>query len=193
MNPQHKKHGVLRDLRDHFQSTMPRFFFFWELGIENCTCGTCLQPSQKNRKLNKDRFDVLSIPNYVMKKGPSHGARHGPTERQRIYFKAHNALRKEKKHGHKTILVRFLNSLLYRDSQANMVWDEHICVLNSEGANGPVDQRNDHKEAKKTCDRLYRERAAAAGHVNTRVHPQDQVRQRPEQQSEGHEDDFLSY
>ena len=59
---------------------------YWEIGKENCTCGTCLRPSQNNRKLHKDRFDVLSIPNNVVKKRLSHGARHGPTERQRIYF-----------------------------------------------------------------------------------------------------------
>ena len=43
-----------------------------------------LATSPKNRRLNKDQYDDLSIPNYVIKKGPSHGARHGPTERQRI-------------------------------------------------------------------------------------------------------------
>ena len=64
-------------------------------------------------------------------------------------------------------------------------------VLNSEGTNGPVDQRDDYKEAKKTCDKLNREYAATAGYVNTRIHHQDHVRQRPEQ-FEGHEDDFLS-
>ena len=35
---------------------------YWEMGNVYCSCGTCLQPSQKNRKLNKDRCDVLSIP-----------------------------------------------------------------------------------------------------------------------------------
>ena len=97
------------------------------LGIVYCTCGTCLRPSRKNRKLNKERFDVLSIPNYVIKKGPSHGARHGPTERQRIYYKTHGALRKAKKHGHKTISDRFLTSPRYRDSQTNTGCDENIC------------------------------------------------------------------
>ena len=111
-----------------------------------------------------------------------------------------------------------MNSPRYRDSQTKLGWDEHVCaasdviasedhshiaarwersrnenswklVLNSEGANGPVDQRGDYKEAKTTCDRMYREYAATAGYVNTRIHPQDQVRQRPEQQFEGHEED----
>ena len=30
----------------------------------------------------------LSIPNYVMKNGPSHGARHGNTERQKIFLRS---------------------------------------------------------------------------------------------------------
>ena len=48
-------------------------------------------------------------------------------------------------------------------------------VPNSETANGPVNQRDDYKEANKTCDTLHTEYAATAGHVNTRSHPQDQV------------------
>ena len=130
---------------------------------------------RKAQKKKETAIDVLSIPNYVKKKGPSHGARHGRIERQRIYFKAHNTLRMAKKHVHKTILDRFLNSPRYRDSQTQIGWDEHICaaydviasedhsysktrwkrsrnqnswklVLNSDGANGPVDQRDDNKE-----------------------------------------------
>ena len=46
-------------------------------------------------------------------------------------------------------------------------------MLNSEGANGPLDHRDDCKETKKTCNRLYRKYAAPA--VNTGTHPQDQV------------------
>ena len=78
---------------------------FWEIGIVYCTCGKCLQPSDRHRQLNKDRYVVLSIPNYVIKKGPSHGARHGPTERQRIYHKAHNTLKKANKTGYKFMLA----------------------------------------------------------------------------------------
>ena len=83
---------------------------YWTTGIVYCTCGTCLRPSDKHRKLNKDRFDVLSTPNYVIKKGPSHRARDGNTERQRIYFAAHNAARKARKKVYKSILDRFLSS-----------------------------------------------------------------------------------
>ena len=37
------------------------------------------------------RLDALSIPNYVIKKGATHGARHGKTEVQREYHLAWNA------------------------------------------------------------------------------------------------------
>ena len=42
--------------------------------LENCivyrTCGQCMQPLERNRQLNKDRFDSLSIPGYVIKEEP---------------------------------------------------------------------------------------------------------------------------
>ena len=41
--------------------------FNWEAGIVYCTCCKCMQPSERNRQLNKERFDVLSIPGYVNK------------------------------------------------------------------------------------------------------------------------------
>ena len=47
---------------------------YWNQGIVYCTCGQCLVESESRRKLNKLRLDALSIPNYVMKKGRSHGA-----------------------------------------------------------------------------------------------------------------------
>ena len=34
---------------------------YCEIGIVYCTCGKCLQPSERNRQLNKERDDVLSI------------------------------------------------------------------------------------------------------------------------------------
>ena len=43
----------------------------WEIGIVYCTCGKCMQPSERNQQLNKDRFVALSIPGYVIKKNQS--------------------------------------------------------------------------------------------------------------------------
>ena len=63
-----------------------------------CTCGKCMQPAGRNRQLNKARYDVLSIPGYVIKRNPSRGAGYGPSMRQCMYFKAHDMLRKARKH-----------------------------------------------------------------------------------------------
>ena len=56
---------------------------YWNQGIVYCTCGQCLIDSESRRKFNKLRLVALSIPNYVIKKGGCHGARHGKTEVQR--------------------------------------------------------------------------------------------------------------
>ena len=48
---------------------MPWLRFFWvQAGAVYCTCGKFMQPTERNRQLNKARYDVLSIPGYVIKK-----------------------------------------------------------------------------------------------------------------------------
>ena len=37
-------------------------------GIVYCTCGTCLAPTEYTRKLKRNRFDALAVPNFVTKK-----------------------------------------------------------------------------------------------------------------------------
>ena len=95
---------------------------YWPKCIVYCTCGTCLRPSDKVRKLNSDRHDVLSIPNYVIKKGSSHGALHGNTESQRICHAAHVSSKKAEKKGFTPILDRFLKCPINRRSQMDIVF-----------------------------------------------------------------------
>ena len=57
-----------------------------------------MQPLERNRQLNKASYDVLSIPGYVIKKHPTHGARHGPSMRQYMYYKVPEMLMKARKH-----------------------------------------------------------------------------------------------
>ena len=69
-----------------------------------------MQPSERNRPLINVRYDVLSIPGYVnFLKKPTHGARHGPSLRQHMYFKAHELLKKAHKHEYENILDRWYN------------------------------------------------------------------------------------
>ena len=63
----------------------------WNQGIVYCTCGQCLMDSESRSKFYKIRKNALSIPNHVIKKGPTHGARHGMTEVQKEYHLAWNA------------------------------------------------------------------------------------------------------
>ena len=44
------------------------------------------------------RYDVLSMPGYVIKKNPTHGARHGPSVQQFMHYRAHDMLRQARKH-----------------------------------------------------------------------------------------------
>ena len=67
------------------------YLLYWNQGIVYCTCGQCLIHSESRRILSRLRLDALSIPNYVIKKGPTHGARHGKTEEQTEYHMAWNA------------------------------------------------------------------------------------------------------
>ena len=113
-------------MRDHFRCS--HSLSYWTKIIVFCTCGTCLCLPEKTRKLNKDRFDTLSIPNCVIKNCPTHGARHGNTEEQRIYHVAHNAYKRCLEKKDDDILDRFLNSPRYRASQTEQGWTEELCA-----------------------------------------------------------------
>ena len=79
-----------------------------------------MQPTEKSRQVNKDRFDILSIPGHVIKKNQSRGPRHGQSMRQIMYHKARDMLRKAKlpKNGSReTILERWCTELGRRKNQ----------------------------------------------------------------------------
>ena len=105
----------------------------WNQGIVYCTCGQCLIDSESRRKFNKLRLDALSIPNYVIKKGRSHGAGLGKTEEQKEYHQAWNAWKRcckkvDSQGEHFTgIHHRFLRDPVYRESQLAIGWTEQKC------------------------------------------------------------------
>ena len=132
-----------------------------------------------------------------------------------MYHKAHDMLKKGQKKQCSAILDRWYKDDLYRGSLSKLGWDEETimeydkialedhsytatreerrrnensCKLssNAKGAHGPMDQRDVFEDAKETCARPYRERTAITGCGYTPIPPQQQVRQRPNQQFEGH-------
>ena len=140
-----------------------------------CTCGKCMQLTERNRQLNKARYDGLSTPGYVLKNNPSHGARHRPSVRQTMNYEAHDMLRKARKHrsgGCKSILEIWHVDDKYRKSLSDIEWAEEQIVQNDELALefqrgymarkkserkimehffGPLNQRSDFIEAKREC------------------------------------------
>ena len=50
---------------------------YWSEGIVYCTCGHLLKETVANRSFIEYTLDLLSIPEYVIKKGRPHGHRYG--------------------------------------------------------------------------------------------------------------------
>ena len=67
---------------------------YWNQGIVHCTCGHLLKESEASQGAIQCTLDLLSIQNYVIKKGRPHGHRYGKTKEHRDHHIAHN-LRKE--------------------------------------------------------------------------------------------------
>ena len=62
----------------------------WSEGIVYCTCGHLLKDIVANRGFIEYTLDLLSIPEYVIKKGRPHGYRYGKTSEKKEYHLAHN-------------------------------------------------------------------------------------------------------
>ena len=88
---------------------------------------------------NRLRLDALSIPNYVIKKGATHGPRHGKTEEQTEYHMTWNVWKRcckkvDSQGEHFTDFHhRFLRDPVYRESQLAIGWmDEFTYHLTPE-------------------------------------------------------------
>ena len=134
-----------------------------------------------------------------------------------MYYKAHEMLKKAHKDDYKNILDRWYKYDKHRKSLSDTGWNEegfmqydkialedhsHTATkeerrrnenswklsLNAEGTQGPLNQRSDFKQAKQTCKILYHVYTAIFGKGNKPVPPEQQVRQRRDQQFEGLEE-----
>ena len=101
---------------------------YWSQGIVYCTCGHLLKESEANRGAIQCTLDLLSIQNYVIKKGRPHGHRYGKTTEQRDYHIAHNLRKRCIKRRCKGIHDRFLNDPEFRESQLEHDRTEKVCI-----------------------------------------------------------------
>ena len=71
---------------------------YWDIGIVCCTCGHFLRKGTEEKKnFVQYTMDLLSIPNYNIKKGRHHGHRHGKKPGDREYYIANPLKKKCKK------------------------------------------------------------------------------------------------
>ena len=92
---------------------------FFEIGIIYCSCGRNLKYSRSPTTAQKTNCDFTSIPGFVFKKNSSRGPKHGASERQIMFYKAKQMLKKARqgKHGkHPTILSRWYADTDYQSS-----------------------------------------------------------------------------
>ena len=159
---------------------------YWNQGIVYCTCGHLLKESEASRGILRWTLDLLSIPNYVIKKGRPHGHRYGKTEEQRQHHIAHNSRKRCIKRGFEGIHDRFQKDSIFRESQLEIDRTEEVCIqmdkdaqkdftyrmtqdeyfrykknwwisLNKSGKIGPMRDRSDFNDALTTLNRLHQE------------------------------------
>ena len=71
---------------------------YWNIGIVYCTCGHFLQKETAvNRKFVKYTMDLLSVPEYVIKKRRAHGHTYGKKPGDKEYYLANQLKKKCKK------------------------------------------------------------------------------------------------
>ena len=76
-----------------------------------------LERNQSSRRIHRWQLDILSIPNYVIRKGRLHGNRHGKTEEQRQHFIAHHLRKRGIKNIFKEFMIASRKIQDFRDSQ----------------------------------------------------------------------------
>ena len=83
------------------------------------------------KELKSSTRDVSPFPDYAIKKN-SRGAKHGPSERQRMHYKVTEILQKARqpKHGgHPSILAPWHKDDEYRNSLSQIGWTEEYIML----------------------------------------------------------------
>ena len=101
---------------------------YWDVGIVYCTCGHFLRKgTEENKKFVQYTMDLLSIPNYCIKKGRPHGHRYGKKPGDHEYFIANSLKKKCKKKNLLGIHDRFIRDEKFRKNMFDVGRTEEIC------------------------------------------------------------------
>ena len=100
---------------------------YWSEGIVYCTCGHLLKETVANRSFSVHTLDLLSIPEYVIKKGRPHGHRYGKAPENKEYYLANNLKKRCIKREFTGIHDRFLRDHVFRERMLENNRDEDVC------------------------------------------------------------------
>ena len=99
---------------------------YWSEGIVYCTCGHLLKEIAANRGVIEYTLDLLSIPDYIIKKGRPHGHRYGKTPEKKEYHQVHNLEKRCIKKNFKRIHNRFLRDPDFHKAMLEHDRDEEV-------------------------------------------------------------------
>ena len=165
--------------RNPKRSAQHAYLLCWNIGIVYCTCGHFLQrETAVNRKSVKKTMDLLSVPEYVIKKGRAHGHRYGKKPGNKKYYLANQLKKKCKKetvpnHRDEEVCRRW-DVLADEDHTHHLTEQEYFYYKNKwwlhsnkQGSNTmPLRNLSDFKQALSTLQRLQQE-AGEEPHVPT--------------------------
>ena len=101
---------------------------YWNNGIVYCTCGHFLRKGRgANHQFIEYTMDLLSIPEYVIKKGRPHRHRYGKQPGDREYYTANQLKKKCKKKFFQGIHDRFIRDETFLNRMIENVCDEDVC------------------------------------------------------------------
>ena len=101
---------------------------YWDIGIVYCTCGHFLRKGREdNQKFIKYTMNLLSIPDYYIKKGRPHGHRYGKKPGDKEYYIAHQLKKKCKKRDFQGIHDRFIRDEQFRSRMIQIGRNEDLC------------------------------------------------------------------
>ena len=101
---------------------------YWNIGTVYCTCGHFFRKGRgSNQQFIKYTMDLLSIPEYVIKKGRPQGRRYGKKQGDREYYTANQLKKKCKKKFFQGIHGKFIRDETFRNRMIENGRNEDIC------------------------------------------------------------------
>ena len=101
---------------------------YWNTGIICCTCGHFMHKERgANEQFINFSMDLLSVPEYVIKKGRPHGHRYGKEPGDKEYHTANQLKKKCKKKYFQGIHDRFIRDPEFRNRMIENNRDEEFC------------------------------------------------------------------